>query len=119
MIVSTPLEEQIAEAAGDRLRVLVVGAGVAGIMLCQLLRRHGLHPVLVEHAAPGTDPGYMLALMPMVDPVIEQLGVGQRYRERSTAAPVPRPRAHRARASRGLDGRSPRAVRRLPRDQPR
>jgi 2-polyprenyl-6-methoxyphenol hydroxylase-like FAD-dependent oxidoreductase len=84
MLLSTPLSVQLDAARRDQLRVLIVGAGVAGLSLAQLLRRSGQHPVLVERAEPGADPGYMLGLMPMVDPLIDALGVRDRYLERST-----------------------------------
>jgi len=45
----------------------------------QLLRRDGLHPVLVERSGREAGSGYMLALMPLVDPVLETLGVRERY----------------------------------------
>lgn len=67
MFVDAPLEEQLGRQRGDRLRVLVVGAGVAGLTLAQLLRRKGLHATLIERAADSTDVGYMLALMPLVE----------------------------------------------------
>ena len=51
MLEATPIQAQLADARGDPLRVLVVGAGVAGVTLAQLLRRQGLHPVLVERSA--------------------------------------------------------------------
>jgi salicylate hydroxylase len=47
--------------------------------VAQLLRREGLHPVLVERSAREADSGYMLALMPLVDPVLDTLGVRERY----------------------------------------
>jgi 2-polyprenyl-6-methoxyphenol hydroxylase-like FAD-dependent oxidoreductase len=78
-----PLSHQLAAVRNDTVRVLVVGAGVAGVTLAQLLRRAGLHPVLVERRAPDADPGYMLGLMPLVDPALRHLGVEQAYRERS------------------------------------
>jgi salicylate hydroxylase len=78
MLEATSIQAQLADARGDRLRVLVVGAGVAGTTVAQLLRREGLHPVLVERSAREADSGYMLALMPLVDPVLETLGVGSR-----------------------------------------
>jgi 2-polyprenyl-6-methoxyphenol hydroxylase-like FAD-dependent oxidoreductase len=78
-----PLPEQLAAVRGDPLRVLVVGAGVAGVTLAQLLRTAGLHPVLVDRRTAGADPGYMLGLMPLVDPALRLLGVEDAYRERS------------------------------------
>ncbi|HLU28360.1 MAG TPA: NAD(P)/FAD-dependent oxidoreductase [Glycomyces sp.] len=85
MLQETPLPEQIDASRGDRLRVLVVGAGVAGLTLAQLLRRRGLHPVLVERAGPDAPSGYMLALMPLVDPVLRALGVTDEYLSGSVA----------------------------------
>lgn len=79
------VEEQLREASGDPLRVLVVGAGVAGVTLAGLLRRRGLHPVVLERSGPGAGQGYMLALMPLVDAVVERLGVREAYLRNSTA----------------------------------
>jgi 2-polyprenyl-6-methoxyphenol hydroxylase-like FAD-dependent oxidoreductase len=83
MFAATPLREQLAHVQGDRLRVLVVGAGVAGLTLAQALRAGGLHPVLVERAADHADSGYMLALMPLVEPALRLAGVREAYRARS------------------------------------
>jgi salicylate hydroxylase len=79
VLEATSIRAQLAEARGDRLRVLVAGAGVAGVTVAQLLRRQGLHPVLVERSAREAGSGYMLALMPLVDPVLEALGVREQY----------------------------------------
>ena len=79
MLEATPIQAQLADARGDPLRVLVVGAGVAGLTVAQLLRGQGLHPVLVERSAHEAGSGYMLALMPLVDPVLETLGVREPY----------------------------------------
>ncbi|WP_222262974.1 FAD-dependent oxidoreductase [Modestobacter marinus] len=83
VLESVPLPEQLAAVGRDPLRVLVVGAGVAGVTLAQLLRTAGLHPVLVDRRTAGADPGYMLGLMPLVDPALRHLGVEDAYRERS------------------------------------
>ena len=79
MVEATPIQAQLAEAQRDRPRVLVAGAGVAGLTVAQLLRRQGLHPVLVERSAREAHSGYMLALTPLVDPVLEALGVREAY----------------------------------------
>ncbi len=79
MLDQTPVQAQIDASRGDRLRVLVVGAGVAGLTTAQLLRRRGLHPVLIERAGPDAPSGYMLGLMPLVDPVLKALGVVEEY----------------------------------------
>ncbi|MGV0645599.1 FAD-dependent oxidoreductase [Mycolicibacterium sp. XJ879] len=84
MFSPTTLEKQYAQAAGDTLRVLVVGAGIAGLTAAQLLRRDGHQPVLIERGDQGSSAGYMLALMPMVDVVLDDLGVHERYRAAST-----------------------------------
>lgn len=84
MLIATPLSDQLAAQRDDRLRVLVVGAGIAGIAVAQLLRRDGLHPVLVDRMPGMTHPGYMLALMPTVDRAVVDLGVQERYRAAST-----------------------------------
>ncbi|HET8779795.1 MAG TPA: NAD(P)/FAD-dependent oxidoreductase, partial [Agromyces sp.] len=77
------IETQYERMSDDPLRVLVVGAGIAGVAAAQLLRRAGWHPVLVERARNERPPGYMLALMPMVDPLIDELGVRARYVDES------------------------------------
>lgn len=83
MFIPTSLNEQLARAQDDHLRVLIVGAGVAGLGLAQVLRAAGRHPVLVERADDHADSGYMLALMPLVDPLIRRIGVQDAYRARS------------------------------------
>jgi salicylate hydroxylase len=91
MITEAPFDEQYEATTSDDLRILVVGAGIAGITVAQLLRRQGRHPVLIERSRNSeamTDDdhaGYMLALMPMVDPIFAELGVPEHYREASVA----------------------------------
>jgi 2-polyprenyl-6-methoxyphenol hydroxylase-like FAD-dependent oxidoreductase len=94
VLTPTPIETQLAALRADALKVLVVGAGVAGIALAQLLRGQGLHPVLIERAVPDGSPGYMLALMPMVDPVIDELEARSAYLDRSAALARFRLRSH-------------------------
>lgn len=84
MLTATTLERQYEEAQGDSVRTLVVGAGIAGITVAQLLRNNGSHPVLVDRSRDGGHPGYMLALMPVVDGAIDDLGLRDLYRENST-----------------------------------
>lgn len=91
MITGTSFARQYEAAGTDDLRILVVGAGIAGVTLAQLLRRQGKHPVLIERSrdaetmADDEHAGYMLALMPMVDPVLDGLEVREDYRDRSVA----------------------------------
>lgn len=80
-----PVADQISAAAGDRLRVLIAGAGVAGRTLAALLRRQNLHPVVIDKAPASAEAGYMLALMPLVDPAFTAMAVTNAYRSRSTA----------------------------------
>src|SRR5918995_3137262 len=83
MLEPVALGDQLAAVRRDSLRVLVVGAGVAGVTLAQYLRTAGRDPVLAERRAGDADPGYMLGLMPLVDPALRHLGVEDAYRERS------------------------------------
>lgn len=83
MRIPISLENQLAAVRDDWLRVLIAGAGVAGVTLAELLRKEGLHPVLLERAAPDTDKGYMLGLMPLIDPVLRRLGLNQAYHDGS------------------------------------
>ncbi|GAT11701.1 FAD-dependent monooxygenase [Mycolicibacterium novocastrense] len=85
MLSPTSLEKQYERAAADEMRILVVGAGIAGVTAAQLLRGDGRHPVLIERAEGAPAQGYMLALMPMVDAALDDLAVRDAYR----AASVP------------------------------
>lgn len=84
MIVATDLHEQLESQREDRLRILIVGAGVAGVTLAALLRKQGLHPVVIERMRTMAHPGYMLALMPTVDPIFADLGIRNEYLAHST-----------------------------------
>lgn len=83
MLNSTNINQQYEQACEDNLRILIVGAGVAGVTAAQMLRRDDRHPVLIERNQDEGNPGYMLALMPMVDQALEDLGVRQLYRKNS------------------------------------
>lgn len=85
MLTSVPIQDQYAAAELDEIKILIVGAGIAGVSAAQMLRKDGRHPVLVERNADNDHPGYMLALMPMVDRLLDDLGVHDLYRENSTA----------------------------------
>ena len=85
MLTATSVERQYEQTRTDELRILIVGAGIAGVTAAQLLRRSGRHPVLIERGDGGSALGYMLALMPMVDAALDDLAVREAYR----AASVP------------------------------
>jgi 2-polyprenyl-6-methoxyphenol hydroxylase-like FAD-dependent oxidoreductase len=95
MFIETSVEDQLEAQRADRLRVLVVGTGVAGLTLAQLLRRSGLNPVLVERAPSSTEPGYMLALMPLIDQTMRELGIWDDYVSQSVRFHRYRPHGHR------------------------
>ncbi|WP_350274811.1 NAD(P)/FAD-dependent oxidoreductase [Kribbella sp. HUAS MG21] len=100
MLTPTALRDQYAAASTDDLRILVVGAGIAGVTVAQLLRGRGRHPVLIERSETGAHPGYMLALMPMIDPVLDELGLWDRYRASSVPFDRYAVHAHRGRTVR-------------------
>lgn len=99
-IRTVPLDDQDDAARHDDLRILVVGAGVAGLAAAQLLRADGHHPILVERREPEADDGYMVALMPLADGPIADLGVREEYLARSVALDRFRFRAHSGRSLR-------------------
>lgn len=92
MLNSVSVAEQYARAGEDDLRILIIGAGIAGVTAAQLFRREGRHPVLIERNMNEGHPGYMLALMPMADQAIAELGVRELYRANSM--PFDRYRLH-------------------------
>lgn len=89
MIIAATVNEQLKHVDSDEPRILIVGAGIAGITLAQLLRGRGMHPVLIDRSADSgrmigdNRAGYMLALMPMVDPIIDELDCREAYLESS------------------------------------
>lgn len=85
MFIPTSVEKQYENARRDELRILIVGAGIAGVTVAQLLRRSGRQPVLIERGDSASAPGYMLALMPMVDAALDDLGVREAYRAASVS----------------------------------
>lgn len=66
-----------------RLRVLCVGAGIAGATLAALLRQRGEPIALIDRADPVDDGGYMLGLMPLGGRVLNGLGLSEQYRAQS------------------------------------
>jgi 2-polyprenyl-6-methoxyphenol hydroxylase-like FAD-dependent oxidoreductase len=66
-------------ARGDRLglvlKVLVCGAGIAGLTLALCLERRGQHPIVVEHAPHLRDEGYMMDFFGSGYDAAERLGL--------------------------------------------
>lgn len=57
------------------MRILIVGAGIAGLTLAGLLARQGESPVVIDRRPEGADLGYGLALWPHGSRVFHALGV--------------------------------------------
>ena len=59
----------------ERLRILIVGAGVAGLTLAALLRRDGHDLRVIDQRDPAADAGYAIALWPHGSRVFHALGL--------------------------------------------
>jgi len=67
----------------SNLRVLVIGAGIAGATLAALLKQRGQEPVVIEREGANAAAGYMLGLMPLGGRVLHGLGLHERYLQES------------------------------------
>lgn len=67
------------------MRILIIGAGVAGLTLAALLRQRGITPVLAERSEHVAAGGYMLGLYPIGGRVLHGLGLHKLYLEASVA----------------------------------
>jgi 2-polyprenyl-6-methoxyphenol hydroxylase-like FAD-dependent oxidoreductase len=79
------------------MHILIVGAGVAGLTLAALLRRHGTTAVVLDQRSQGDALGYALALWPHGTRVLHGLGVHDEF--------VARSEQMRRYVARGADGR--------------
>lgn len=72
-------------ACQGRLRILIVGAGIAGTALAALLRRWDIGAAIVERAAPSIVAGYNLGIYPVGGRVMHGLGLYPAYEAASEA----------------------------------
>lgn len=70
--------------AGNRVRVLIIGAGVAGLSLAALLGQTGETPAILERHPDLGEGGYNLGLYPLGSRILHGLGLMERYLEVST-----------------------------------
>ncbi len=65
----------------DDLKILIVGAGVAGLTCANLLTSRGLRPLIIEREAKGkfNTSGYMLGLLPLGGRVFNELHLRDDY----------------------------------------
>lgn len=61
------------------MRILIAGAGIAGLTLAALLRQRGIVPEVVERAPGLGHAGHMLALYPLGSRVLHGLGLYERF----------------------------------------
>lgn len=66
-------------ATNDRMHVLIIGAGVAGLTLAALLRQRGQAPLVIEREPSLANRGYMLGLYPLGSRVLQGLGLYDQY----------------------------------------
>ena len=59
---------------GNQMRVLIAGAGMAGLTLGALLRQRGTQTDIIDHAPDFDHAGYVLALYPLGNRVLHGLG---------------------------------------------
>jgi FAD-dependent urate hydroxylase len=76
------------KAAGTRdLRILVVGAGIAGLGLARALRARGLAPDVVERVPRRSDAGTGIYLLGNATRALGDLGLADQLRERAVVIP--------------------------------
>lgn len=66
-----------------RMRILIIGGGIAGLTLAGLLRQRGFEPTVVERAEAYGEAGYVLQLWPMGSRVLRGLELDEHFREAS------------------------------------
>lgn len=78
--VASRMDAQIRDA---RLRVLIVGAGIAGAALGAILRRRGESAAIIERGEAHGSGGYMLGILPLGGRVLNGLGLADTYLKNS------------------------------------
>ena len=84
------------------MRVLIVGAGVAGLTLASLLEQRGIRPVVVERAETN-EGGYAIGLYPLGSCVLHGLGTFDELVERGLVVDRYELADHRGRVLQALD----------------
>ena len=80
---ATAVADSISRADSDRVKTLIIGAGVAGLTLAALMRQRGEFPIIIERCANWISGGYMLGLYPIGSRVLHGLGLYDRYLSQS------------------------------------
>ena len=65
------------------MKILIVGAGIAGLTLAALLKQRGFAPELIDHQYDFSDAGYMLGLFPLGCRILYGLGLIDEYLEQT------------------------------------
>lgn len=73
------IADQVADHKFGRLRLLIIGAGVAGLTLAALLHRRGEYPFVIERAPCLNDSGYNLAMYPLGTRTLHSLNAHEAY----------------------------------------
>ncbi|ASQ46039.1 FAD-dependent oxidoreductase [Legionella clemsonensis] len=67
------------------MRILIVGAGIAGLTLAALLKQRGIKSEIIERQPDFAHSGYMLGLYPLGSKVLYGLGLMQNFLDSTTA----------------------------------
>lgn len=67
------------------MRILIVGAGIAGLTLAALLKQRGIKSEIIERQPDFAHSGYMLGLYPLGSKVLYGLNLMQHFLEATTA----------------------------------
>jgi len=67
------------------IKVLIIGAGVAGLTCANLLNQQGIHPLIIERESEEkfNTSGYMLGLLPLGGRVFNEMGLRDEYFDES------------------------------------